>query len=87
MIGQYSISVYNKDGLEIYQSNEETYDKDSPEFVNATIKPHLLEHTRYTAEVSVSTDAGKTTRRLALVSIYTLAVISIKINTTLDYKQ
>lgn len=70
MKARHSLSVYNNHELEIYQSNEETYDKKSPEFVTATIKLDLPEHSVYTAEIRVSTDAGTTTRRLALVNNY-----------------
>ena len=66
---KYSISVYNEHQESIYQSKEETYNKDSPHFVNATIRLRMLEHKKYTAKIRVSTVVQTTTRRLKLVKL------------------
>ena len=61
---KFSIQILGEDRLLMYQSMEETYDKDSPDNVEVTISKNLQKDSSYTAIINVSTAVNWTMTQL-----------------------
>ena len=60
----YSVLILHDNGSLVFQSTEETYDKDGPENVEVVVSQNLQKDSSYTAEINVSTAINWTTTQI-----------------------
>lgn len=60
---KYSILILNRDGSFVYQSMEETFNKDGQDNIEVIMSENLRKDSSYTAEINVSTAVNWTTTR------------------------
>ena len=58
---KYSVRIFHNNGSLVYQSMEETYDKDGPDSVEVIVSESLQKDLSYSAQINVSTAVNWTT--------------------------
>ena len=68
---KFSIQILGEDGSLVYQSMEETYDKDSPDNIEVTISKNLQRDSSYIAEINISTAVNWTITQFKFGKLHT----------------
>ena len=82
---KFSVLILHGDGSLVYQSKEETYDKDGPDIVEIVLSENLQNNTPYTVQINVSTSVNWTSLRFNFGNYYNNNIMIIMSEALLMY--